>query len=621
MPDIIQLLPDAVANQIAAGEVVQRPASAVKELLENAVDAGAENIQLIIKDAGKTLIQVIDDGCGMTETDARMSLERHATSKIKKAEELWQIRTKGFRGEALASIAAISHMEMKTRLRESEIGSKITIAGSELKNQEPCAAAHGTSISVKNLFYNTPARRNFLKSDAVEMRHIVEEFERVALAHPDVGFSLHHNDNELFNLKSSALRQRIVNVFGSKFNERLVPVKEDTAIVKLEGFIGKPEYAKKTRGEQYFFVNDRFIKNSYLNHAVTRAFDELIGRDSYPSYFLYLKVDPSSIDVNIHPTKTEIKFTEERSIYAIVHSSVRNSLGKYNIAPSLDFDQEAILNIQPLPQNVEVAPPESRDFNFNPFETQAPKPANGGSGGGGFNPGRSGGFSQNWKELYSITERREGEEQSPLFEREQEEEAESRPDVSINDRDRPIFQLHRRYILTQIKSGFIIIDQQRAHERVLFEEIKRGLERGSGFSQQQLFPQRVELDGKDLRLLEDLKEDLYKLGFDISTFDNESAVVNGVPAEAKGLDIAGLIQDFLEQYKSSVGQFENDHHDQLAAGMARSLKIREGKKLENTEMLDLVDRLFACEQPQITPSGKSVILNFTLDEIQRKFKV
>lgn len=619
MPDIIQLLPDAVANQIAAGEVVQRPASAVKELLENAVDAGAENIQLIIKDAGKTLIQVIDDGCGMSETDARMSLERHATSKIKKAEELWQIRTKGFRGEALASIAAISHMEMRSRLRESEIGTKINIAGSTVDNQEPCAAAHGTSISVKNLFYNTPARRNFLKSDAVEMRHIVEEFERVALAHPDIGFSLHHNDNELFNLKSSTLRQRIVNVFGSKFNERLVPVKEDTAIVRLEGFIGKPEYAKKTRGEQYFFVNDRFIKNSYLNHAVTRAFDELIGRDSYPSYFLYLKVDPTSIDVNIHPTKTEIKFTEERSIYAIVHSSVRNSLGKYNIAPSLDFDQEAVLNIEPLPQNVEVAPPESRDFNFNPFETKGPQPANGVSVGGGFNSGRSGGFSQNWKELYSITEKREGEEQSPLFDRD-EEEVHDRPDVSVTDRDRPIFQLHRHYILTQIKSGFIIIDQQRAHERVLFEEIKRGLERGSGFSQQQLFPQRVELDGKDLQLLEDLKDDLFKLGFNISTFDNETAVINGVPAEAKDLDIAALIQDFLEQYKSSVGQFENDHHDQIALGMARSLKIREGKKMENTEMLDLVDRLFACEQPQITPSGKSVILNFTLDEIQRKFK-
>ncbi|MCZ4409922.1 DNA mismatch repair endonuclease MutL [Cryomorphaceae bacterium 1068] len=617
MPDIIQLLPDAVANQIAAGEVVQRPASAVKELLENAVDAGAENIQLIIKDAGKTLIQVIDDGCGMSETDARMSLERHATSKIKKAEELWQIRTKGFRGEALASIAAISHMEMRSRLRENEIGTKITIAGSEIGNQEPCAAAHGTSISVKNLFYNTPARRNFLKSDAVEMRHIVEEFERVALAHPDIGFSLHHNDNELFNLKPSTLRQRIVNVFGSKFNERLVPVKEDTAIVRLEGFIGKPEYAKKTRGEQYFFVNDRFIKNSYLNHAVTRAFDELIGRDSYPSYFLYLKVDPASIDVNIHPTKTELKFTEERSIYAIVHSSVRNSLGKYNIAPSLDFDQEAILNIQPLPQNVEVAPPESKDFNFNPFETKATQPTNG--GGGGFNSGRSGGFSQNWKELYSITEKRDGEEQSPLFDREEEKEIDL-PVVSVTDRDRPIFQLHRRYILTQIKSGFIIIDQQRAHERVLFEEIKRGLERGSGFSQQQLFPQRVELDGKDLQLLEDLKEDLFKLGFNISTFDNESAVVNGVPAEAKGLDVGALIQDFLEQYKSSVGQFQNDHHDQIAAGMARSLKIKEGKKMENTEMLDLVDRLFACAQPQITPSGKSVILNFTLDEIQRKFK-
>lgn len=615
MPDIIQLLPDAVANQIAAGEVVQRPASAVKELLENAVDAGAENIRLIIKDAGKTLIQVIDDGCGMSETDARMSLERHATSKIKKAEELWQIRTKGFRGEALASIAAISHMEMKSRLRENEVATKITISGSEVENQEPCAAPHGTSIAVKNLFYNTPARRNFLKSDAVEMRHIVEEFERVALAHPDVAFSLHHNDNELFNLKTSALRQRIVNVFGTRFNERLVPVKEDTIIVKLVGYIGKPEYAKKTRGEQYFFVNDRFIKSSYLNHAVSTAYDELIGRGCYPSYFLYLKIDPASIDVNIHPTKTEIKFAEERSIYAIVHSSVKNSLGKYNIAPSLDFDQEASLNIEPLPQNIEVAPPETKDFNFNPFETGVFQPA---QGGGGFNAGRSGGFSQNWKELYTITDQRDERPQAPMFENEREEPFAR--DVALADRERPVFQLHRKYILTQIKSGFIIIDQQRAHERVLFEEIRQGLERGSGFSQQQLFPQRVELDGKDLQLLEDLKDDLFKLGFDISTFDNESAVVNGIPAEAKALDIGSLIQDFLEQYKNSVGHFQNDHHDRIAAGMARSLKIKDGKKMENSEMLDLVDRLFACEQPQVTPSGKSVILNFTLDEIQRKFK-
>lgn len=609
MPDIIQLLPDAVANQIAAGEVVQRPASAVKELLENAIDAGSENIQLIVKDAGKTLIQVIDDGCGMSETDARLSLERHATSKIKKAEELWQIRTKGFRGEALASIAAISHMEMKTRLREKEIGTLIKIAGSEVQSQEPCATPSGTSISVKNLFYNTPARRNFLKSEPVEMRHIVEEFERVALAHPDIGFSLHHNGNELFNLRPSALRQRIVNVFGSKYNERLVPVKEETAIVKVKGFVGKPEYAKKTRGEQYLFVNDRFIKNNYLNHAVTAAFDELINRDAYPSYFLYLTVDPSSIDVNIHPTKTEIKFTEERSIYAIIHSAVRNSLGKYNIAPSLDFEQESVLNIEPLPQNVEVAPPESRDFNFNPFEKS--------SSGSGFTSRKSGGFSGNWKELYSITEKDEEEDQSALFRGEEEEK--EKPMTGV-DRERPIFQLHRKYILTQIKSGFIIIDQRRAHERILFEEILRGLERGSGLSQQQLFPQRVELNGKDLDLLDELKDELYKLGFAIEPFGRECIVVNGVPAEAKEMDAKELIENFIEQYKSAENIFKNDARERLALSMARSMRIAEGKKLSSAEMLDVVDRLFACQNPQATATGKPVILNFTLDEIQAKFK-
>ena len=611
MPDIIQLLPDSVANQIAAGEVVQRPASAVKELLENAVDAGAQKIQLIVKDAGKSLIQVIDDGCGMSETDARLSLERHATSKIKKAEELWQIKTKGFRGEALASIAAISHMEMKSRLRNRDLGTKITISGSTIQTQEPTATADGTSIAVKNLFFNTPARRNFLKSDAVEMRHIVEEFERVALAHPEIAFSLHHNDNELFNLNLSTLRQRIVNVFGTRFNERLVPVSEDTAIVSLQGFIGKPEFAKKTRGEQYFFVNDRFIKSSYLNHAVSTAFDELIGRGSFPSYFIYLKVDPTSIDVNIHPTKTEIKFSEERSIYAIVHSSVRNSLGKYNIAPSLDFDQESVLNIKPLPQNAQVAPPESKDFSFNPFETS--KPSNGPSK---FNSGKSGGFSQNWKELYTITEEKEN--QVPLFEREKEELLQR--EETSTDRERPIFQLHRRYILTQIKSGFIIIDQRRAHERILFEEIKDGLERGEGLSQQQLFPQRVELDGKDIDLLEDLKEDLQSLGFDIEKFDNESVVVNGIPAEAAEFDVSEFMQDFLEQYKTSVKDFQNQYQEGLARVMARSLRIEEGKSLQKAEMLDLVDRLFACEQPQVTPSGRDVILNFSLEEIQRKFK-
>jgi DNA mismatch repair protein MutL len=348
MADIIQLLPDSVANQIAAGEVVQRPASAVKELMENALDAGAKSIKLIVKDAGKTLIQVIDNGCGMSETDARMSFERHATSKIRKADDLFAIRTMGFRGEALASIAAIAQVELKTKRIGDEVGVKIEIEGSELKSQEACNAPEGTSISIKNLFYNVPARRNFLKTDSVELRHIIDEFQRVAIPNPEVAFSLHHNNSEIFNLTAGNLKQRLMGIFGNSYNSRLVPVEEDTDIVKIKGFVIKPEFAKKTRGEQFFFLNKRFIKNAYLHHAVQAAFDQLLPDDSFASYFLMLDVNPKTIDINIHPTKTEVKFEDEKAIYAFLRSTVKKSLGQFNIAPSLDFDQEAHLYNMPL---------------------------------------------------------------------------------------------------------------------------------------------------------------------------------------------------------------------------------------------------------------------------------
>lgn len=610
MPDIIQLLPDSVANQIAAGEVVQRPASAVKELLENAIDAGATEIKLIVKDAGKTLIQVIDDGCGMSDTDARLSFERHATSKIRKAEELFHIRTKGFRGEALASIAAIAHVEMKSRMRENELGTKINIAGSEVISQEPCAAPNGTSISIKNLFYNVPARRNFLKSDSVEMRHIIEEFERVALAHPDVAFTVHHNNAELFNIKASPLRQRIVNMFGPRYNERLVPVREETAIVTVQGFIGKPEFAKKTRGEQYFFVNDRFIKNNYLNYAVTQAFDEMISYGSHPSYFLYLQVDPSTIDVNIHPTKTEIKFTEERSIYAIIHSAVRNSLGKYNIAPSLDFDQEDIFNVAPMPQNLEVAPPETKDFDFNPFDNAA-KPSGKFSSGGG--QASSSGFPGAWKDLYTITKM--GDEQQPLFDREDADEFPKRAPES-----RSVFQLNGKYICTTIKSGLIIIDQQRAHERILYEDALNNLESQGGYSQQQLFPQTVELSNADCALINDLNDDMHRLGFTIDSFGGNEIVINGIPTEAANIPVQGLIENFLEQYKNTANEVQSNTRERLARSHARSLCIREGKILQPVEMLDLIDKLFACKQPQAAPNGKPTIITFANEELDKKFK-
>lgn len=615
MPDIIQLLPDAVANQIAAGEVVQRPASAVKEMLENAIDAGATDIQLIVKDAGKTLIQVIDNGCGMTDTDARMSFERHATSKIRKADELFKIKTKGFRGEAMASIAAIAHVELKTKMRENELGSRLLIAGSEVEKQEPCGTQDGTSIAVRNLFFNTPARRNFLKSDSVEMRHIIEEFERVALAHPDIAFSATHNNSELYSIKQSPLRQRIVNMFGPKYNERLVPLKESTVIVSMVGYIGKPEFAKKTRGEQYFFVNNRFIKSNYLNHAVTRAFDDLISRGSHPTYFIYLTVDPSTIDVNIHPTKTEIKFIEERSIYAIIHSAVRNSLGKYNIAPSLDFDQEASLNLTNLPDNITVAPPETKDMDFNPFDQEKLKPPSSRSSSGFLQRQASGSghFSQGWQDLYAVT--KETETQEALFDKEDS----SEHDAMVSE-GRQVFQMHQKYILTTIKSGLIIIDQQRAHERILFEESMAALENQGSHSQQELFPQTIELSQADCSLIQDMKEDLSKLGFTIDEFGQGSIVVNGIPAEAKNIPIHHLIEDFLEQYKHFVGDIKSHTRERLAQSMARSLCIKEGKKLSRVEMLNVIDKLFACTQPYAAPNGKPTILTFTQEDLNRKFK-
>ncbi len=609
MPDIIKLLPDAVANQIAAGEVVQRPASAVKELLENAVDAGATDVKLVVKDAGKTLIQIIDNGCGMSDTDARLSFERHATSKIRKAEELFHILTKGFRGEALASIAAIAHVELRTRLRENELGSRIIIAGSEIEKQEPMSTPCGTSIAIKNLFYNTPARRNFLKSDPVEMRHIIEEFERVALAHPDIDFSVHHNDAELYNVKASPLRQRIVNMFGPRYNERLVPVKESTAIVSIQGYIGKPEFAKRTRGEQYFFVNDRFIKNGYLNHAVTTAFDELLSRSSHPSYFLYLRVDPSSIDVNIHPTKTEIKFTEERSIYSIIHSAVRNSLGKYNIAPSLDFEQEDVFNVAPMPANVEIGMPQAKDFNFNPFDSQGQSgtPKSGSAMAGSI------GFPKGWKELYAISEGSKKAE--PMFDREEADEIPSR-----NEENRPVFQLQQNYIVTTIKSGLILIDQRRAHERILYEEALQNLEKSGGQSQQQLFPQTVDLSPADVGLLTDLKVDMEKLGFTFDDFGGNQMVINGVPPEAGDIPVKELLEEILEQFKNTVANVQLNQRERLARSMASTVAVKNGQFLHRSQMLNLVDRLFACSQPQAAPNGKPTILTFTGDELNRKFK-
>ncbi len=618
MSDIIQLLPDSVANQIAAGEVVQRPASAVKELLENAIDAGADKIQLIVREAGKSLIQVIDNGCGMSVTDARMCFERHATSKIRKADDLFAIRTMGFRGEAMASIAAIAHVELKTRLHEEELGTCIVIEGTHVVRQEPVATQSGTSICIKNLFFNTPARRNFLKSNPVELRHIIEEFQRVALAHPGISFSLHSDGNEVFRLSAGGLKQRIVHIFGNSYNQRLVPIEEETTIIRLSGFIGKPEFAKKTRGEQYFFINKRFVKDPYLNHAVLNAYDEILPADSYPLYVLFIEIDPAEIDINVHPTKTEIKYRDERSVYAIVRAAVKRSLGRYNITPTLDFDQETGFNSllsQKAPD--EIVPP-SVSFNpdFNPFEgerTNNDRPPSPGNYSGSYERGP--GIPQNWDTLYEIAEREQSE-QMQLHNDEM-------GDV-VTGREKPatrlFFQLHNRFIISQIRSGFIVIDQQTAHERILYERFLQQLENQQGASQQSLFPQTITLNAADDALMKELLPDIQTLGFQMRPFGRNTYVVEGVPADiATGASETQILEQLLETYKNSQSVLKLGKRESLARSLARNAAVKPGTVLSTEDMANLMDQLFACNSPNISISGKPVILTYTTQELLEKF--
>lgn len=615
MSDIINLLPDAVANQIAAGEVVQRPASAVKELMENAIDAGADKIQLVVHNAGKTLIQVIDNGCGMSITDARLSFERHATSKIKLAEDLFAIRTMGFRGEAMASIAAIAQVELKTRRHEDELGTFIEIEASNVIKQEPIAISAGTNISVKNLFYNIPARRNFLKSNSVEMKHIIEEFQRLALAHSEIFFSLHSDNNELFHLPPVGLKQRIIHLFGNAYNQRLVPVEEETTIIKLKGFVGKPEFGKKTRGEQYFFVNSRFIRDPYLNHAVMGAYSELLPADTYPLYVLFIDIDPSKIDINVHPTKTEIKYQDDRSIYAIIRSAVKRSLGRYNITPSLDFDQEngfsQMVTQKPLD---EIVPP-SINFNpnFNPFDTDRSKKSSSGGDHSHTPRERRSAMTQNWESLYEISERASFT-QLPIPT------LDSRGDGFEPSSEKSIFQLHNRFIVSQIRSGFMLIDQQAAHERVLFERFSQQIENQKGASQQSLFPQTINLNRADFELIQDLLPDIESLGFLIRQFGKNAFVIDGIPADlASSVSASQILEQLLENYKNNQQISRLTKRENLAQSMARSTAIKAGTVLSYEEMADLIDKLFACESPNISLSGKNVIVTFTLTELLEKF--
>ncbi|MDA8715345.1 DNA mismatch repair endonuclease MutL [Flavobacteriales bacterium] len=599
MPDVIKLLPDHVASQIAAGEVVQRPASVVKELLENAVDAKAENIQVILKDAGRSLIQVIDDGIGMNPTDSKMCFEKHATSKIESVDDLFSIQTKGFRGEAMSSIAAVAQVDIKSRTANEELGTRLIIEGSEVKLNEPCPTITGTNIQVKNLFYNVPARRNFLKSNTAELRRIIEEFLRIALTHPELGMKLNHNGNEVHNLIGQSLRQRIVAIMGKNYNEKLVPIEEDTTIIKVSGFIGKPEAARKTRGEQYFFVNNRFIKSPYLNHAVVKAYEELIAPDQHPSYFIYLTVDPATIDVNIHPTKTEIKFEDERAIYAILRSASKQSLGRYNIAPTLDFDQETSFEINPLPKDRTVSPPHVKgDPDYNPFHLSSAQ--------SDFT-----GKKASSSDILALENMYKNANDSPNVVNDEEELME------VQEQRLP-YQLHKRYIINHIKSGFILIDQQKAHERILFERYIQKIANNAISAQQVLFPITIELNNQDIVLLQSVSKQLNGMGFDVSEFGQGSIIINAIPSVVNEMNLQHAFELILSSLKDE-DQIHIRFEEKLARSMAKAECIKSGQTLSVLEMQNLIDELFACEQPFYSPAGKPTTVNVPLEEFEKKF--
>lgn len=615
MADIIQLLPDHVANQIAAGEVVQRPASVVKELMENAIDAGAATVKLVVKDGGKTLIQVIDDGVGMSATDARLSFERHATSKIRKAEDLFNLSTNGFRGEALASIAAIAHVEMQTRTGEGEVASHIRIAGSKIISQEVTVAPKGTSMMVKNLFFNIPARRNFLKSIQVELRHIIDEFQRVALAHPSIAFHFYNNGSEIFNLPGSNHRQRIVNVFGSRTNEKLVPVQEDTEVVKINGYISKPEFAKKSRGEQFFFVNNRFIKSPYLHHAVAAAFDGLIKKEYHPGYFLYLTVDPASIDINIHPTKTEIKFDDEHTLYAIIRSTVKHSLGQFNVMPSLDFEQDQNLE---TPYNYKDRSAElpriTVDSGFNPFKGDDTPDFKG--------PKFQKQDVKGWEQLYVGMESDLGKGSgfsSVSFESDTITGSIFADAKETLDTGSTTFQLRRKYIVTTIKSGMVIIDQSRAHQRILYEKFLGNITLKKAISQQLLFPLSLSFSKSDRAIIEEIRESLHTIGFVFEVIGEEEIKISGVPLSVPESEVEIILDQLVSDYQQDIVVDGFSQTDVLAKTLAKTLAVKTGEVLDNDSQLALVNDLFACKEFRTSPFNKSIFVTITEDEIDKKF--
>lgn len=602
MSDIIKLLPDSVANQIAAGEVIQRPASVVKELVENSVDAGSSEINVIIKDSGKTLIQVTDDGSGMSETDARLSFERHATSKITTAQDLFAISTKGFRGEALASIAAVAMVELRTRRKEDETGTLIVINGSKTEVQEPCTCPAGSNFSVKNLFYNIPARRKFLKSDSTELRHIINEFQKIALAHPAIKFSLFHNNAEIYNLAPANQRQRIIAIFGRQINQELITISSETTLINISGFIGKPESARRTYGEQFFFVNRRFMKHPYFHKAVTEAYQNILPAEAIPSYFIFLETDPASIDINIHPTKTEIKFEDERAIWQILMASVREGLGKFNIGPSINFDNEALIDIPVLrgSDTVPKAPPIEIDTNYDPFSDEEPS-----SGRSGLIDRFERENTSHWESLYPSASS-DNEDQPPV--------------ETISETERKLFQVRGKYIVAPVKSGLMIIDQKRAHERVLFERFMAMTGNNEKASQADIFPVTATLDPSDYITLREIEPWLKMAGFALRFAGDNTIVISGKPADIYSSNPVTTLEIFLEEFKSTGADPGKSAIEKVAAGMAAAEAIPYGRELSRREMEDLFDTLFACSAPNYSPKGKPVITILTTEEIEKRFK-
>jgi DNA mismatch repair protein MutL len=615
MSGIIQLLPDHVANQIAAGEVVQRPASVVKELVENAVDAKATEIKLIVKDAGKTLIQVIDNGLGMNVTDARLCFERHATSKIRHAEDLFALHTKGFRGEALASIAAVAHVELKTKQDQEELGIHIIIEGSKVITQDVAVLPKGTSFLVKNLFFNIPARRNFLKSDNIELKHIIDEFERVALAHPTISFTMISNGSEVFNLPSSNYRQRIVNIFGGKTNEKLVPVTEETEILKITGFVGKPEFAKKNRSEQFFLVNNRFIRSPFLHHAIMNAYDGLLRDNNQPSYFLFLEVPPHTIDINIHPTKTEVKFEDEQALYAILRATVKHSLGMFNVAPILDFERDANLDVPYDYKDKTLGTPTIQvDRSFNPFETENETKKYSGS---------SVSYTKNkqaqphWESLYTNLKQDASEVSVDTFETDLV--ASTLFDDKSTESQTLLYQFNRKYIINSIKSGLLVIHQNRAHQRILYEQFLTNITIHQASSQQLLFPLEIQFSRDEMLYLKEIQPNLEGIGFAFEKMGLDELVISGLPAQISDTNVIEILHDLIFNLQENLPEDSFSLSDSISKFMAKSVAIKSGKYLNTIELENIVNSLFACKEPNVSPFNKPIFITLTSEDLDKRF--